>query len=183
MCDYTPEMRILVAAMFLAAGALSGCAADPPAAPAPADDGAEVDELNTARLRAATAFETSVAPGGHVTVTYERGDPEYPRLVPYLAIELTSEVASAPKSAGIHPLGGETGMQAITVRGMFPGSPRITVVDENFNVLARSTTVEAQPDGSFSAATVAPRSAGKRFALVRDQRWSKPMSFTVGVGR
>ena len=171
-----------MAAFFLGAGVLSGCAADPSAPPA-ADDGAEVDELTTARLRAATAFETSVAPGGHVTVTYQRGDPEYPRLVPYLAIELMSEGASAPKSAGIHPLGGETGMQAITVRGMFPGSPRITVVDENFNILARSTTVEAQPDGSFSAATVAPRSAGKRFALVRDQRWSKPMSFTVGVGR
>lgn len=177
-------MRILVAGFVLASTALFACAADAPA-PLAADDGAEVDELNTSRLRAATAFETAVAPGGHVTVSYDRGDPEYPRLVPYLAIELKSDAASGTgtKSAGIHPLGGETGMQAITVRGMFPGNPRVTIVDESFNVLARSTTVETQADGSLSAAVLAPPSAGKRFALVRDQRWTKPMKFTVGVGR
>ncbi len=141
------------------------------------------EELNAASLRAATAFRGVVAPASVVTVAYEGASAPYPRATPYLAIEIASasESADGVGTRSVRPLAGEIlKTQQVSVIGPFPSAPRVLVVDENFKVLAR-TTATPQPDGRDVATVVAPRNAGKRFVLVRDPRWSRPMSFDVAV--
>ncbi|MDB4935931.1 MAG: hypothetical protein JWP87_2903 [Labilithrix sp.] len=169
---------------MLTVAGLGGCAADS-ASDAPADDGAEVDELNATSLRAATAVKGTVTAGSSITLAYDRADSLYPRAIPYLAVEILAapEPAAAAASGGIHPMNGEIiDGQSITVQGNFPGRPKVLVVDENFRQLT-STTAKTLPDGTERAEFAAPRGAGKRFILVRDGRWSKPMQFEIGVGR
>ena len=168
--------------------ALVGCAADDVSANAPADDGAEVDELNSSSLRASTAMKGSVAAGGTLTLQYDREDAEYPRKIPYLAVEIVAAPATHAQSAdpgALHALGGGTvggAGQSISVEGDFPSTPQAVLVDGNFKVLARAAGV-TQPDGSDRIDLQASREANRRFLLIRDTRWSKPMSFRVKVGQ
>jgi hypothetical protein len=174
-------MRTLSCLLILSVGlGLGGCAAD--STSASPDEAGEIDELNAALLRASTTLEGTVTAGSQTTVRYKQGDPEYPRAVPYLALEIREAMTTTAKSAGIHVLTGATAAntQEVRVKGLFPGTPRITVVDDNFKVLARSTTVERQADGTSVASVLAPRN-GPRLVLIRDQRWSKPMNFDVSV--
>lgn len=70
----------------------------------------------------------------------------------------------------------------MTVEGAFHGSPRLLIVDESFAVLARATGTK-RSDGTNVAALDLGSGAGRRFALVKDVRWSRPMAFTVRVDR
>ena len=167
--------------------AVTGCAADASAdasnAPTTTEDGA-VDELNAQSLRSATAVKGTVEVGSTVTLQYDSSDRVYPRSVPYLAVEI---VAAAPEGAtqggALHTMsGGLGGDQTITVHGDFPGKPRVLVVDESFKTIS-SAVAQTLPDGTAQATVDVARGAGKRFVLVRDTRWSKPMEFQVGVGR
>ena len=163
----------------LGAGA-SGCAADTSTNEAAApDDGAAVDELNATSLRGSTAIKGTVAAGTTLTLQYDRSDRLYPRSVPYLAVE----IVDAPSANGeLHTMsGGLAGDQTISVHGDFPGKPRVLVVDGNFKTLA-NTVAQTLPDGTAQANLEVARGIGKRFVLVRDTRWSKPMEFEVGVG-
>jgi hypothetical protein len=163
-------MRFLLAVALSAACALPACANETTSdteqsRPAP------VDERNAASLREATYLEASLPPGAaSITVQYVR-KPEYKR-VPYLAVEVL-----APSAPGA----GASELQEITIKGEFPGTPRLIVVDEQFNVLA-ATTSARQPDGSSLATTLAPRQ-GKRMVIVHDSLWSLPMSYDLTVGR
>jgi hypothetical protein len=179
-----PRVAIALCAVLLASGAssLGGCAADT-TSEAPADNGAEVDELNATSLRASTAIKGTVAAGSSITLRYDRGDALYPRAIPYLAVEIVAAPApaSAQGAGGVHTRNGEViGGQAVTVSGNFPGRPRVLIVDESFKQLA-STTAQTLADGTDQATFAVPRE-GKRFILVRDSLWSKPMQFQIGVG-
>jgi hypothetical protein len=169
-------------ACALACG-VTGCAADTSVNDAaPAADGAEVDELNATSLRDSTALKGTLTVGSTVTLQYDRTDRLYPRSVPYLAVEIV-DAPAASKSAGLHPMtGGLVNGQSITVHGDFPGKPRVLVVDANFTPLA-SGVAQTLPDGSAQATVEVARGVGKRFVLVRDTRWSKPMEFQVGISR
>lgn len=164
------------------ASSLAGCAAST-TSDAPVADGAEVDELNASSLRTSTALKGTVAAGSSITLHYDRGDALYPRAIPYLAVAIVGAPAPARGAGAVHTRNGEgTGGQTITVRGDFPGRPRVLVVDESFTQLA-STTAQALADGTEQATLVVPRDGGRRFVLVRDSLWSKPMDFQIGVGQ
>jgi hypothetical protein len=161
------------------------------------DEGAEVDESNLSTLRGATVLQGSIEAGSTRTLHYDRNDAVYPRRIPYLALEIVAQRAapgavtpSPVYTASVRPLGGETGaavgpdidaLQSVAVSGDFPGTPRVLVVDEGFRIVARTTAV-TQLDGTEVATLAVPRSAGKRFVLIRDGRWSRPMDFQVRVG-
>jgi hypothetical protein len=179
------RLAFLVSAAALSAG-LAGCATDTTSA-APADDGAAVDELNATNLRAATALKGTVTAGSAATLSYNREDSDYPRGIPYLALQIVAPPAPSyaddPASGGITMKSGDAlGGQTITVTGDFPGRPKVIVVDQNFVQLA-STTAKTLADGTAQATVEAPRGVEKRFVLVHDARWSKPMSFQVSVGQ
>ena len=175
---------LALATVVLSLAALPACAAEEPS-----DDSAEAtvaDELSTSKLRSMTALKGSVAGGATVTVDYLGSDAPYPVAVPFLAVEILPAPAQSPTTnanAGVRPRNGEiSALQTITVQGDFPGTPRVLVVDENFSVLAGASATTL-PNGSETATINTPRSAAKRFVLVRDGRWSRPMQFSVTVGR
>jgi hypothetical protein len=164
-------MRTLTIPGLLALTAMTnaGCSLD--TAPA-SDDSAstDADELNATRLREMTAVEGPVAAETTTTtIRYEPNEPGYPVAIPYLAVEVL-------------PRAGEPNPSKVTVEGAFPGSPRLLIVDESFALLGRATG-SPRPDGTYVAALDLQAGAGRRFALVRDLRWSLPMAFTVRVGR
>lgn len=162
-------MRILLAAVLSATCALAGCtsntSSDPAAAPV------VVNESDAASLRAATDVEGTLAVGSAITLTYER-KAEY-KTIPYLAVDVIADATTIKKTAAP--------MQAISVHGKFPGTPRILVVDENYAIVAQSTTAVVQDDGTSIATVESPRT-GTRTVLVIDKLWSLPMSFEVKVG-
>lgn len=161
---------------------VTGCAADTSASDsAPVADGAEVDELNATTLRGSTAMKGTLTVGSTVTLQYDRSDRLYPRSIPYLAVEIVDAPASS--SGALHPMNGElVNAQSITVHGDFPGKPRVLVVDANFTPIT-SAVAQTLPDGTAQATLEVARGVGKRFVLVRDTRWSKPMEFQVGISR
>lgn len=163
-------MRTVLVAFLFATTALSACTSNT-ASPAPANESLEIDERDAAALRSSSALEGNLAVGSSITVSYEHGEAGYPRLVPYLAVEIRPDASAAGSP-----------LQEITVQGQFPGTPRVLIVDANFNILATSSTSTRQPDGSSTATVLAPRS-GTRLVLVRDSLWSKSMTFDVRVGR
>jgi hypothetical protein len=167
-------------ACALACG-VTGCAADTPVSDgASSADGAEVDELNATSLRGSTAIKGTVTVGSTVTLQYDRSDRLYPRSIPYLAVEIV-DPPSASSAAGLHPMtGGLVNGQSITVHGDFPGKPRVLVVDADFKPVA-SAVARTLPDGTAQATLEVARGVGKRFVLVRDTRWSKPMEFEIGI--
>ena len=153
-------MRFLLAAVLSATFALSGCAATTD------DEGRQVpiNENDSASLRGATDIEGTAAVGEPITLTYER-KPEYTS-VPYLAVEILPDASGA--AGQVH------------VSGLFPGSPRVIVADEHFNVLESTATSEVQADGSRqSVTTLAVPHGGKLIAIVHDALWSRPMSFEI----
>lgn len=172
MCDYTPAMRILLAAVLTAASAFSGCASNSSSdsdkvAPAP------IDERDSAALRDATYVEGSLPVGSAITIQYER-EAKYTR-VPYLAVEIVADAVPVTDAKAAE-------LQEITVKGNFPGTPRLLVVDDQFRILASATTSVKQADGSQLATTLAPRQ-GTRMVIVHDALWSMPMSYEVRVGK
>jgi len=160
-------MRILLAAVLSAMGALQGCASNTSSDPAPV----VVNESDAASLRAATDLEGTLAVGSAITLSYER-KAEYTS-IPYLAVDIIHAAPDATKEG--------SPMQSVSVKGKFPGTPRILVVDENFAIVAQSTTATLQDDGTSLATVSSPRS-GTRTILVTDKLWSLPMSFEVKVG-
>ena len=65
--------------------------------------------------------------------------------------------------------------------GEFPGEPLLLVVDESFQVVAKTHAVS---DASGDHATLAvPATLGRSFLLVRDDRWVRPMTFEVRFNR
>jgi len=182
--------------VLLGCGSLLACAADSSSTSAGTDDGAAVDELNAASLRESTAIKGTITEGAELTLHYDASDREYPRKVPYLALEIvpapvpaTSTGAYGDDQGEIHTMSGAVavaaaGAQTITIQGAFPGTPRALVVDNDFKVVSRATG-QTQPDGSKLVSfdtTRASDSNAKRFLLVRDGLWSKPMDFNVHVG-
>ena len=161
-------MRFVLAVLFAATG-LTGCMTNNACVDSACVDSAEVNERDAAALRSASALEGNLAVGSSITVSYDHGEARYPRTVPYLAVEIRPEPAAA------------SAPQEITIQGVFPGTPRILVVDDKFNVLAQSSSSSKQADGSSIATVLAPRS-GTRLVLVRDSLWSKSMTFDVRVG-
>ncbi len=137
------------------------------------DHGAELSEAEVTSLRGAMVLKGAVAVGSTKTVHYAPSDASASHTLPYLAVEIVPAATRATTD--------QQAAQTVTVSGGFPGAPRVLVVDEAFQVLAKTTAVK-QPDGTALAELAAPLSAGKRFLLVRDNLWSREMSFQVNVG-
>jgi hypothetical protein len=171
----TLSLASLLAAFALsAAGLCAGCAADTTDS---STTGGEVDELNASGLRAATTIKGTLSAGTQATVRYDAEDAEYTHGIPYVAVELLPQ--DAAHASSIHPLNGNAAStQKITVSGAFPGSPKVLVVDEAFHVVAHAMA-KPQADGTELATLDAPKTAGRRFVLTRDGRWSKPMAFKI----
>jgi|GEM_PF-6493889 len=170
-----------VAALLFAVSSLSlsplvGCAAD-------AEDeapNAAVDESSATSLRSITRAEGAVVAGETTRVQYVRPAERYASGAPFLGYEIVTPPRASSSLATAD--GPEGATQPIVVAGDFPGQPRVLVVDESFRVVAAATAV-TQPDGTERATLDAPRGIGKRFVLVRDGRWSRPMQFDIAVGR
>lgn len=171
-------MRTLVAAALcfsslsvtLAGGALTGCSSTESSG---SSTPAAVDVNDAEALKGATDVEGTLPVGSAVTIGYAR-KPEYTQ-VPYLAVELVA-AKSTPENVPA------SATQEITVKGTFPGSPKVLVVDESYAVLATSSDPVVQADGSSITTVQAPRSAKSRFVLVHDALWSAPMTFEIGIG-
>lgn len=99
--------------------------------------------------------------------------------VPYLAWELIDAPATggiqtkANRNAGSH--------LAIQVEGNFPGLPDVLLVDESFNLLAQ--TRGTSTDLGDTASLEVDAAPGKKFILVRDMDWVRPMDFEISVAR
>lgn len=181
-------VRSLIA---LACGAalLAGCAAEADEAAPENEDHEVVGEA----LKKVTVVRGKVRPGETLSVPYEPKDPAYRDIIatktrPYLAIEIDDAAAddapSAPSATpytALQPRNGKLalGARSVTVKGDFPGAPRVLVVDDTFRVVASTTATST--DGLEEAVVTAH--PGKRFVLVRDKLWVKPMTFDVTVGR
>lgn len=165
-----------LAALLLAAG----CAAD-----AESEDlGSSEGELG-ATVTNVTVLDASVSEGKTVSVPYKPAV-IYPGLdgaktiVPYLAIALTTSAELARTPSLTVPSNG-IARTAVSVAGNFPSSPDVLVTDANFHILAKSTR---QPDAELDQVSVTlPTGPGRKFILVRDNLWTKPMNFDVTVGR
>lgn len=145
----------------------------------------QIDESDVTSLRSVTAFAGKVGEGGEVTVEY-RKDPYIAagfKTIPFLAYEITAEVeaAGAIRTQNGRDLGAAAAQQ-ITVRGDFPSQPRVLVVDESFRVLAAANATTGE-DGHETATLSAPKVNQRRFVLIRDGRWSMPMTFDIRVTR
>ena len=159
----------------VAFGVLSGCA--PGDGHFDLDRGSEVDESEVASVRGSMVLKGAVASGSTKTIHYAPSDASGVRTLPFLAVEIVP--SGMPSMTGRQTA--TTSAQSVKVSGPFPGTPRVLVVDEDLHVIAKTTAVH-QPDGTALAELAAPLSAGRRFVLVRDNLWSREMSFQVDVG-
>lgn len=161
--------------------ATTGCASD-----TDGDDTVVIDEASVTSLRSVTAFAGGVKVEASTTVDYRKEDflGRGFKTIPFLAYEITAEGTIAAPPPGVTTKNGTTlgATQTVTVQGPFPSTPRVLVVDESFKVLA-SANAAPQADGSALATLESPKTTGRRFVLVRDGRWSLPMSFDIRVGR
>lgn len=167
-------MRPALVILGLVAVLSTACAAEPSAE----DAHASAEELSS--LRGLAVSGGAVEIGGSVTVRYEPSAYGGRERLPFLAIEIVPQGGVAQ---GLRPANHEAGAAArVAVRGDFPGSPRVLVVDDRFRVLAGADGV-ADPAGGQHASLSLEGAGAPRFVLVRDERWIRPMSFTVDVGR
>jgi len=145
-----------------------------------------VDELNGG-LRNITIVKGSMSETGTLTVAYEPHAYAPTRYVPFLAVELNpaeedERASDAEESTGtLRPMNGEAMPLTVNVAGDFPGSPRVLVTDENFRVLGSARGIPTERGDE--ATVVVTNRPGKKFVLVRDMLWVKPMTFDVTVGR
>lgn len=157
-----------------------------------ADEGEAADEVAGETLRDLTVVRGQVNLGERTTVAYEPSSPAYSGAaargkLPFLAVEIVNPAAVSatnPSAGALRPQNGKARVGAsttVSVKGSFPGAPRVLVVDENFKVLG-ATTARAE-DGLDVATLTAPDTGKKRFVLVRDALWVKPMTFDVAIGR
>jgi hypothetical protein len=182
--------RHLARTVFAACAVLASACSDE-VAPG-ADESEATDEVAGETLRDLTAVRGQVNFGERTTVAYEPSSPAYAGAaargkLPFLAVEIVSAAAASAPSASadaLRPQNGPTRVGSsttVSVKGAFPGAPRVLVVDENFKVLG-ATTARAVDELDVATLT-APDTGKKRFVLVRDALWVRPMTFDVTVGR
>ncbi len=189
-----PSLIALLCGASLLAGVagLSGCTVEGGGESAAAPESEDQEVVGEA-LKKVTVVRGKVRPGETLSVPYEPKDPAYRDIIatktrPYLAIEIDDSPVDAPSSppaatpyTALQPQNGRLalGGRSVTVKGDFPGQPQVLVVDDTFRVVDATTATST--DGLQEAiVTVHP---GKRFVLVRDKLWVKPMTFDVTVGR
>jgi hypothetical protein len=170
-------MRTLLATSFLFFSLTAGCAAQDASGSAESTDDAltkRVDDVSFANIEVSegNAVSVSYAPQYHASNT----------AVPYLAVALAPAPSlQGPTEVGTQSEGALGGPVTVSVQGDFPGSPEVLVTDANFRVLARSAP---HAPAAMARATVAlPVVGAPKFILVRDRLWTKPMTFSVAVGR
>jgi hypothetical protein len=170
---------------LLAACALFASACSDDVSP-DADEG--TDEVVGEKLRDLTVVRGQVTLGERATVAYEPSSPAYAGAaaygtLPYLAMEIVSAPSARAASGALRTQNGPTlaSSTTVTVKGAFPGAPRVLVVDESFKVLAQTTARTAS--GLDVATLTTPDTGKKRFVLVRDKLWVKPMTFDVALSR
>jgi len=172
----------LTAVLFAVSVAATGCAADSTSESATSSDAQELKSMGLA-----IAAGAKVPIGETSTIRYALDTIGYKLttgLVPYMAFEIVKPAAPYA-SGGLATQNGNLRLQAthhVSVKGPFPGTPRVLVVNQDMRVIARAD-VEKQPDGTaIAVANVALPDAGPSFIVVRDSLWSKPMEFEINVG-
>jgi hypothetical protein len=176
------RFRLAVAAVACSSFAFAACADSTD----PAEPSDSTDDALTVRTTNVTVLQASVREGASVTVPYQpapyaksTGAPNAG--VPYLAIEL-EDAPPAVADDAVESVGDALAVAdkplKVDVEGDFPGTPQLLVTNGDFRVLAHSrATVGGQAD------VTVPVGVGKKFVLVRDKLWTKPMTFTLSVGR
>ncbi len=164
-----PHALVLLAVLSFT----SGCAADEDEDEGPIAEAQ--DELRTS-LEDVTILTAAMTEPGTLAVTYEptlyapSGWNTARSRVPYLAIELPPRASAAFLAP-----------PTVKVTGDFPGSPDIVVTDASFRAL--TTTRGRQAVGGIEGKLPIVSSRGKKFVLVRDLLWVRPMTFHVTVGQ
>lgn len=183
---HRPNPLPLVA--LLAAALAAGCADGSPdqaatagagtgyAHKAPGEKGDEAKgdvELGDAIDNVSVVENVELTAGATVEVPYEPAAKAYDKKagVPYLGIAIGAARAAAADSEIVD----------VTVEGDFPGSPEVLVTDAELHVLARGTATTHKSLDRVSVEL--PLGRGSKFILVRDQLWTKPMTFDVSAGR
>lgn len=143
------------------------------------NDNTSEDDLT--KLKDITVVETSMTTEGTITLAYEPDEYQNAKTrVPYLAIELPA--ASTSSTASLRPESGSMTMPlSVSVTGPFPSTPQIVVTDGAFQPIA-NVRGHTTADGA-EAALQTTATPGKKFVLIRDKLWVKPMSFQVTIGR
>lgn len=185
-------MRLPLASLALSSVLLfAGCAAEDESSSS--DDVEASEDEVTLRgvfsrrpLTNVTVVEGALREGDTLTVPYKpapyvHGEAKAEeKVVPYLAIELTD--SAAPAELKVQTAKDEVaGSLAVSLEGDFPSSPQLIVTDANFRVLARAKNVIS--DVVDSASVNVPSKLGKKFVLVRDPQWDKPMTFNLALNR
>jgi hypothetical protein len=164
--------RLLLSTAAALLLALPGCAA----ADANEDTSASADELTLAEL---AVPKGAIAKGGRITVGYNPSDYDPGSKLPFIAVELLPTAAAGGVNVAPTNVTGQNEQLVVRVNGEFPGSPRVLVVNEKFRVLA--ATNGAPVTGGVAASLSIPVASTKRFVLVRDDRWVRPMQFDVSL--
>ncbi len=138
------------------------------------------DELTVNELREMTIARGALSEGSQ-KFTYEPSMYGPMDFVPYLAFEIKSPTGAAP----ISPKANDALGASLSVRltGAFPGSPNMLVVDATtFEVLA-STNGSTNEAGLAEATLTVPQTEGPKLALIRDERWVRPMEFELTLAQ
>lgn len=171
------SLAALVSALTLVA--LPACSAGP-------EEPASVEQELAQSVAARVILRGTLTAGDAVRLDYSPAEGGYAGAtgVPFLALELLPAESDddGTDGTGLTPRNATDAAQTITVRGDFPGTPSALVVSEDRRVLAVGETSVTE-EGLALATIRAPRSAGRRFLVVRDERWVRPMAFEVRAGR
>lgn len=148
--------------------ALAGCSS-----PATSDASiSEESELQAEKLESLSVVKGAMTPGDTKVVAYQPSEYGPMDHVPYLAMEVTAKArlgnAAAPEKL------------KVKIDGNFPGTPRLLVVDEEFNVLAGTSGTPGGSRGSVAELEVL-NTPGKKLVLVRDEGWVSPMEFELAT--
>jgi hypothetical protein len=152
--------------------ALPGCAA----ADASEDTSATADELTLAEL---AVPKGTIGKGGTITVGYNPAEYDPGAKLPFIAVELLPSTTTPALNVAPRNVTGQSEQLVVKVKGEFPGAPRVLVTNEKFRVIA--ATNGAPAEGGVAASLNIPMTSGKRFVLVRDDRWVRPMQFDVSM--
>lgn len=153
-----------------------------PACAGPAEEQSSDTAALEATLKAQSIVKASIQKGQTVKISYDpesydKNDYAPTAGLPFMAVRVLPSATPAIGSVRTQSNGKQT--LNVSVKGDFPGSPRLVVVDDNFHVLAATNGTSV--GGSDVATIELPDLTSGFTVLVRDEIWVRPMEFEVGA--